>query len=379
NSSIEEGYELQRKIGTGAFTVQGTVPANIDSTTPVTGFSLDTSHQFKLRGFRTVDSKRVYTSFSNTVTIKSTNLVKPSAVVATAVDDYSVKLDWEDNSARESGYMVKFRKKGAAKFADADFVKTAANIKTATVPNLVPGTSYEFLVSNFQNDFFGTTTGVSAAVSIFSRTKDGIAGDLTPPIFYGTSFSYTVNASRLSELSSLNVTNLPTGLTYNPTTRTISGTVSEDGVKTITMAATFKSSPAVTRSLVLRVVRPPASPVIVAPFTAVSVAPAGTQVVSVNSKFADPDTPSAARVATTKGNFDIILFSQATPATVTNFLNYVDAGRYTDSFFHRSVKDFVVQGGGFKYTSAAGFAAITKNAAVANEPGVSNVEGTVAM
>lgn len=384
NSSIEEGYELQRKLGTGDFVVQGTVPANTNKTTPVTGFSLAADYQFKIRGYRTVDSKKVYTGFTNTVSIKSTTLTKPSAVVATAVDDYSVKLDWKDETLRESGYVVKFRKVGATSFTEGDEVKVAANVKTATVGKLVPGTLYEFQLSAYASDFFGSITGSSAPVSVQTRPKDGIAGDLNPPVFYGTSFSYTVEVSRLSELTSLNVTGLPAGLAYNSGTRTISGILNEDGVKTITMAAAFSNSPGVTRSLVLRVVRPPAPPVATAAFATVNVAAAANQVVSVTGKFSDPDTQSAARVATTKGNFDIILYSLATPVTVDNFIDYVDSNRYNDSFFHRSInapdKELVMlQGGGYKYTSAAGFTAVTKYSAITNEPGVSNLKGTVAM
>jgi cyclophilin family peptidyl-prolyl cis-trans isomerase len=376
NSSIEEGYELHRKIGTGEFAAQGTVGPNSTTIEPVAGYALGTDHQFKLRAFRTVDAKRVYSAFSNTVSIKSTTLTKPSGLVAAAVNDSSIKLDWKDETLRESGYLIKYRKVGTTTFSEQ---KTAANIKTLTIAKLMPGTSYEFQLSAFQSNFFGQVTASSASVPIQSQTKDGIAGDLNPPIFYGTSFSYAINVSRSTELTDLSVTGLPNGLVFNSGPRTITGTLNEDGVKTITLTASFNSSPTVTRSLILRVVRPPAAPVVTAAFDAVNVAPAANQVVSLTGKFADPDTPSAARVATTKGNFDIILYSHATPATVDNFLDYVDAGRYTDSFFHRSVLNFVVQGGGFKYTSAGGFSAVTKYAAVANEPGVSNEEGTVAM
>ncbi len=376
NSSIEEGYELHQKIGVAEFVAQGTVGPNITTVAPVAGYALGTDHQFKVRAFRTVDAQRVYSPFSNVISIKSTTLTQPSALVADAVNDSSIKLDWKDETLRESGYLVKYRKVGTPLFTEE---KTAANIKTLTISKLIPGTSYEFQLSAFQTNALGQISSSSAVVSTQTQTKDGIDGDLNPPIFYGTSFSYGINVSRSGELASLTVTGLPTGLVFNAVTRTITGTVNEDGVKTITLTASFNNSPTVTRSLILRIVRPPASPIAVSPFTAVNLAAATNQVVSLSGKFADPDTPSAARVATTKGNFDIILYSHATPATVNNFLNYVDSGRYTDSFFHRSVANFVLQGGGYKYTSTSGFSAVTKYAAVVNEPGISNEEGTVAM
>ena len=84
------------------------------------------------------------------------------------------------------------------------------------------------------------------------------------------------------------------------------------------------------------------------------------------------------------GPIVIELFEQDTPGTVANFLNYVHDGDYLNSFFHRSVTDFVVQGGGFTTTSAtfggtSQFTEIATDAPILNEPGISNLRGTVAM
>jgi MYXO-CTERM domain-containing protein len=48
---------------------------------------------------------------------------------------------------------------------------------------------------------------------------------------------------------------------------------------------------------------------------------------------------------------------------------------------HRSVKDFVIQGGGFRYSgnNASPYTAVTPKGPVDNEPKLSNVRGTVAM
>jgi cyclophilin family peptidyl-prolyl cis-trans isomerase len=58
-------------------------------------------------------------------------------------------------------------------------------------------------------------------------------------------------------------------------------------------------------------------------------------------------TASRVRVETTKGNFVIELDAQRAPLTVKNFLEYVKAGHYTDTLFHRVVGNFVIQGGGY--------------------------------
>lgn len=77
--------------------------------------------------------------------------------------------------------------------------------------------------------------------------------------------------------------------------------------------------------------------------------------------------------------------SRTTPATVANFLGYVDRGDYANTIIHRSVPGFVVQGGGFRQPTAAsnqtgGYpATIAAQPAVVNEPGNTNVRGTIAM
>jgi cyclophilin family peptidyl-prolyl cis-trans isomerase len=47
------------------------------------------------------------------------------------------------------------------------------------------------------------------------------------------------------------------------------------------------------------------------------------------------------------GNVDVELYDQDKPVTTRNFINLIQAGAYGNSFFHRCVPGFVVQGGGF--------------------------------
>lgn len=84
------------------------------------------------------------------------------------------------------------------------------------------------------------------------------------------------------------------------------------------------------------------------------------------------------------GPIVVELFESQTPGTVANFLNYINDGDFDNSIFHRSVTDFVIQGGGFTTTSATltstdQFSEIPADATIANEPGLSNLRGTVAM
>jgi cyclophilin family peptidyl-prolyl cis-trans isomerase len=378
-SSIEGGFQVERKTGTGDFASLGTVGSNETSTDPVVGFALNTDFQFRLRAYRTVGTALVYTGYSNTVSIKSTSLAAPTTLAGTAASDTSVTLTWKNVSERATSYEIGYREVGTTAFTTV----TVGKVLTSAVTNLAPGTLYEFRLRGITKDFFGSITASSAfAPSIQVRAKDGISGNTHPPIFWGTSFLYPVPVSRLSALTSLAVTGLPAGLSYDSGTHTISGIATEEGVKTVTLKATFSDGSVINRTLTLRIVRPPADPVVKAAFSPVTVTSGADSTVSATGKFDDPDTTSAVRLTTSSGVVDIILYPLATPATVTNFLSYVNNHRYDESFFHRSVAQdslYIVQGGGYQYTSVNGFTKVTAAAAVVNEPGISNLKGTVAM
>lgn len=74
---------------------------------------------------------------------------------------------------------------------------------------------------------------------------------------------------------------------------------------------------------------------------------------------------------------EINLFDQQTPKTVENFLSYVQDDSYNETVIHRSVSNFVIQGGGFTFSDSLD--AITTKPTVINEPVFSNVKGTIAM
>jgi uncharacterized protein (TIGR03437 family) len=84
------------------------------------------------------------------------------------------------------------------------------------------------------------------------------------------------------------------------------------------------------------------------------------------------------RFHTTVGDIDVVLTPSAAPLTVANFINYVNAGAYVNSIFHRSVPGFVIQAGGYQLQNGNVITTPT-NAPVMNEFNVSNALGTIAM
>ncbi len=87
-------------------------------------------------------------------------------------------------------------------------------------------------------------------------------------------------------------------------------------------------------------------------------------------------TGSIVRFATSEGDIDVELLASAAPASVANFLSYANAGSYNNSFIHRSVPSFVIQGGGYAIANGKEIT-IAQNAAIAGEHTLSNTRGTL--
>jgi len=88
------------------------------------------------------------------------------------------------------------------------------------------------------------------------------------------------------------------------------------------------------------------------------------------------------RLQTTLGVVDIQLFDSAAPATVANFLGYLNSGAYDNTFIHRSVPGFIIQGGGYALGSTPNSTVpLAAQPPVANEFSASrsNLRGTIAM
>ncbi len=82
-------------------------------------------------------------------------------------------------------------------------------------------------------------------------------------------------------------------------------------------------------------------------------------------------------LTTNKGEIEIQLNAEKAPVTVKNFLEYVNSGFYNGTIFHRVIKGFMVQGGGFTESmeQKEGYAPIQNEA----NNGLENKKGTIAM
>jgi len=80
---------------------------------------------------------------------------------------------------------------------------------------------------------------------------------------------------------------------------------------------------------------------------------------------------------TSEGKIILELYMEKAPATVQNFLDYIDAKFYDGTIFHRVIPNFMIQGGGF----TADMKKKSSRASIRNEAdsGLNNDRYTVAM
>jgi cyclophilin family peptidyl-prolyl cis-trans isomerase len=82
-------------------------------------------------------------------------------------------------------------------------------------------------------------------------------------------------------------------------------------------------------------------------------------------------------IDTNEGEITIELYSDKSPISVSNFLKYAESGFYDGTVFHRVIKGFMIQGGGF---DKSGNEKETLNPiTLESKNGLKNERGTIAM
>ena len=103
-----------------------------------------------------------------------------------------------------------------------------------------------------------------------------------------------------------------------------------------------------------------------------------TTIIFLNSGAnAEMTTNTKIIIKTTSGDIKIELYDDKAPMTSENFKKYIESGYFTDTIFHRVIKNFMIQGGGF----TAEMSEKDSMPPIKNEAnnGISNERGTIAM
>jgi cyclophilin family peptidyl-prolyl cis-trans isomerase len=97
----------------------------------------------------------------------------------------------------------------------------------------------------------------------------------------------------------------------------------------------------------------------------------------ITQKKSEQNRPKLVKLTTSMGDIVIELDWAAAPVSSANFVSYVEEGFYGGTIFHRVIKDFMVQGGGF----TADMVQKPTHKPIVNESknGLKNKRGTIAM
>lgn len=340
--------------------------------------------------------------YSNVFTVEMP-FIKPDGLVATTSGiSGAVELTWQDTSIGETNYDVYAREVDEETEEDTWYLvetmqadSTRITVRNRTTYDnvydyqlygesyervaLTPDKEYEFKVlARYAGT--GNESDVSNTASAFARY--GFTSRSYQPAQQDVAFSYTLTVSDSTNKTDWTVEDLPDGLTFDVGAGTITGTPAVAGVFTCPMTVTYLNYSS-TLPLTLRILKRPALPEEADPIPAVTVGTDTQITVPLDGKFSDEDSEMAVRLKIS-GNreVDILLYPSLTPEAVENFMGYVDNQAYDGVIFHRAVVEeslSILQGGAYvPIQSPYYFASLLKRPSSLNEPGISNVRGTVA-
>ncbi|MBV6498243.1 MAG: hypothetical protein CJBNEKGG_00462 [Prosthecobacter sp.] len=398
NSANETGYEIQYRDAASsaedAFTVFST--ASEDATSAQFFLPQGASYDWRVVAVYTYTPSGSSTATtlrsapSNIVSSNGSFAAPTELTASTSGMARAANLAWKDNSTTEVGFNVYTRPQGTQDWFFARAVRE--NVTRVSVNSrqdgqdadgkpvfvsLEAGTLHEFVVRAVGSNetTFSADSNTAAATVI-----DGFTSRNHHPGQVGVSFSYQAATSNAVNRTSWNISGMPAGLAFDQGTGILSGTPTSPGVFHCTMTASFVDAPTASAPLTLRILKTATSPAVVPGKLPNLLLGIGAKLrIPLSDKFVDADAESGVRLETTKGNIDIQLFPSLAPDAVANFLSYVESGDYDNVVFHRLASGFVLQGGSMRAAAIPrSFAGVAQRPSPVNEPGISNVRGTVA-
>ncbi|MCR4399964.1 MAG: fibronectin type III domain-containing protein [Syntrophomonadaceae bacterium] len=174
NSDNEQGFKIERRKSGGSWSQIATVGEDVERYTN-TGLEKNTVYYYRVRAYNASGDS----DYSEAVSIDTGGSggvpEAPDGLTATVLSATSVKLEWQDNSDRESGFKIERRESGGSW---TQIATVGRNVETYTASGLKRDTRYSFRVrayndsgnSDYSNEVSVTTTNVPAAPSSLAAT-----------------------------------------------------------------------------------------------------------------------------------------------------------------------------------------------------------------
>lgn len=173
NSSNETVFRVERKIGTGAFELLTTLPADTTSF-QVISLNANTSYTFRVRAQNASGSSAFSNQASATTLAQGGPPAAPSQLTAVLGQGNAVQLSWQDESGNESGFRVE---RSSPATGWTLLATLAANTQALLVSDGAPDTPYSFRVR--ANGAGGSAN--SAFSNVASVTTPGAPGSGCTP------------------------------------------------------------------------------------------------------------------------------------------------------------------------------------------------------
>ncbi len=176
NASNEVSFQLERRTGSGNFTLIATLGAN---TTNYTDNSADegATYTYRIRAVNT-DGNSNYSNES-TVNVPVTPTTAPSNLASLVLGPTSVRLTWTDNATNESGFRIE-RRTGSG--AWSQIASVGANVTLFVDATAAASTTYSYRVRAFSG---AGETSPTNEVTLTTPVADSYVstdiGNPTPP------------------------------------------------------------------------------------------------------------------------------------------------------------------------------------------------------
>ena len=165
NSTNEEGFKIERKLGaSGNYSEISTIPTDIN-TYSNTGLSNSTNYYYRVRAYSSSGNSS-YSNESNTTTL-GVPPNAPSNTNAQAISSTQITVTWQDNASNEEGQRI-VMKTGSSDWGNTLVLNV--NQTSQTFNNLTPQTTYYFKVMAYNSYGPSAWSGETFATTLYLPT-----------------------------------------------------------------------------------------------------------------------------------------------------------------------------------------------------------------